>query len=97
MKDILPKLEKAVRRLGKGHVPVATIPPAPAQSESRIYLIDRPGSVQTVLQLGTLGIERTSPDYFSVLLADRVLGSGPSGTTVPEPARGQGLHLWRVQ
>jgi len=44
-----------------------------------IYLIDRPGSVQTVLQLGTLGIERTSPDYFAVLLADRVLGGGPSG------------------
>jgi predicted Zn-dependent peptidase len=35
--------------------------------------------VQTVLQLGTLGIERTSPDYFAVLLADRVLGGGPSG------------------
>jgi predicted Zn-dependent peptidase len=32
-----------------------------------------------VLQLGTLGIERTSPDYFAVLLADRVLGGGPSG------------------
>ncbi|HEU4797270.1 MAG TPA: insulinase family protein, partial [Pyrinomonadaceae bacterium] len=38
---------------------------------------DRPGSVQTVLQLGTLGIERTSPDYFAVLLADSVLGGGP--------------------
>jgi len=35
--------------------------------------------VQTVLTLGTLGIERTSPDYFSVLMADRVLGGGPSG------------------
>ena len=35
--------------------------------------------MQTVLQLGTLGIERTSPDYFAVLLADRVLGGGPSG------------------
>jgi predicted Zn-dependent peptidase len=35
--------------------------------------------VQTVLTLGTLGIERTSPDYFSVLLADRVLGGGPAG------------------
>jgi predicted Zn-dependent peptidase len=60
-------------------VPAVTIPQAPAQAESRIYLIDRPGSVQTVLQLGTLGIERTSPDYFAVLLADRVLGGGPSG------------------
>lgn len=79
MKEILPKLETVFGDWQKGDVPAATIPPAPAQSESRIYLIDRPGSVQTVLQLGTLGIERTSPDYFSVLLADRVLGGGPSG------------------
>lgn len=79
MKEIMPKLEKAFGDWEKGDVPTATIPPAPAQSDSRIYLIDRPGSVQTVLQLGTLGIERTSPDYFSVLVADRVLGGGPSG------------------
>jgi len=79
MKEILPKLEKAFGDWQKGDVPAMSIPPAPAQSESRIFLIDRPGSVQTVLQLGTLGIERTSPDYFSVLLADRVLGGGPSG------------------
>ena len=79
MKDILPKLEKAFGDWQKGDVPATTIPPAPAQSESKIYLIDRPGSVQTVLQLGTLGIERTDPDYFAVLLADRVLGGGPSG------------------
>jgi predicted Zn-dependent peptidase len=79
MKDIMPKIEKVFGDWEKGNVPAATIPPAPAQSESKIYLIDRPGSVQTVLQLGTLGIERTSPDYFSLLLADRVLGGGPSG------------------
>ena len=79
LKEMLPKLEKAFGDWQKGDVPAATIPPAPAQSESRIYLIDRPGSVQTVLQLGTLGIERTSPDYFSVLVADRVLGGGPTG------------------
>lgn len=79
MKEIMPKLEKAFGDWQKGDVPTTTIPPAPAQSDSRIYLIDRPGSVQTVLTLGTLGIERTSPDYFSVLLADRVLGGGPSG------------------
>src|SRR6201991_432550 len=79
MKEIMPKLEKAFGSWEKGDVPATTIPAAPAQGESKIYLIDRPGSVQTVLQLGTLGIERTSPDYFAVLLADRVLGGGPSG------------------
>jgi zinc protease len=78
MKELVPKLEKYFGDWPKADVPATTIPPAPAQSESRIYLIDRPGSVQTVLQLGTLGIERTSPDYFAVLLADRVFGGGPS-------------------
>jgi len=79
MKEIMPKLEKAFGDWQKGDIPVTNIPPAPAQSDSKIYLIDRPGSVQTVLQLGTLGIERTSPDYFAVLLADKVFGGGPSG------------------
>jgi zinc protease len=79
LKEVMPKLEKVFGDWQKGDVPAATIPAAPAQAEKKIYLIDRPGSVQTVLQLGTLGIERTSPDYFSVLLADKVLGGGPSG------------------
>jgi predicted Zn-dependent peptidase len=79
LKDLMPKVEKAFGDWQKADIPTATIPAAPAQPASMVYLIDRPGSVQTVLQLGTLGIERTSPDYFAVLLADRVLGGGPSG------------------
>jgi len=79
MKDLMPKVQKAFGDWQKADVPVVNIPAAPEQSTAKIFLIDRPGSVQTVLQLGTLGIERTSPDYFAVLLADKVLGGGPSG------------------
>jgi predicted Zn-dependent peptidase len=78
LKEVLPKIEKAFGDWQKADVPAMTIPAAPSQAASRIFLIDRPGSVQTVLQLGNLGIERTSPDYFSLLLADRVLGGGPA-------------------
>jgi zinc protease len=78
LKELMPKIEKAFGDWKKGDVPAITIPAAPAQAGSRILLIDRPGSVQTVLQLGTLGIERTSPDYFSLLLADKILGGGPA-------------------
>lgn len=78
LKDVLPKIEKAFGDWQKVDVPVTTIPSAPSQAPSRIFLVDRPGSVQTVLQLGNLGIERTSPDYFSLLLADRILGGGPA-------------------
>ncbi|HEX6046062.1 MAG TPA: pitrilysin family protein [Pyrinomonadaceae bacterium] len=79
MKEIMPKLEKAFGDWQKADVPAVTIPAVPEQSAAKIALIDRPGSVQTVLRLGTLGIERTSPDYFAVLLADGVLGAGPQG------------------
>ncbi len=78
LKELMPKIEKAFGDWQKGDVPATTIPAAPAQADSRIFLIDRPGSVQTVLQLGTLGIERTNPDYFSLLLADKILGGGPA-------------------
>jgi predicted Zn-dependent peptidase len=79
LKDLMPKLQAAFGDWQKADVPAYTIPAVPAQQSAGIYLIDRPGSVQTVIQLGTLGIERTSQDYFAVLLADRVLGGGPSG------------------
>lgn len=78
LKEVLPKIEKAFGDWQKGDVPATSIPVAPAQAGSRIFLIDRPGSVQTVLQLGNLGIERNSADYFSLLLADRILGGGPA-------------------
>jgi predicted Zn-dependent peptidase len=78
LKEILPRIEKAFGDWQRADVPAMTIPEAPSQAASRVFLVDRPGSVQTVLQLGNLGIERTNPDYFSVLLADRILGGGPA-------------------
>ncbi|HSE98611.1 MAG TPA: pitrilysin family protein [Blastocatellia bacterium] len=78
MKEILPKIERAFGDWKRSEVPKVEMPAIPAQAEARIHLIDRPGSVQTILQLGTLGIERTSPDYFPVLVMDKIVGGGPA-------------------
>ena len=78
LKEIMPKLEKAFGDWQKGDVPQTKIPSAPDQGAMRIQLIDRPGSVQTVLQLGNLGIERTNPDYFAVQVMNQILGGGPA-------------------
>ena len=78
LKGILPKIERAFGDWKRGDTPIVAIPEAPPQTAARIHLINRPGSVQTVLQLGTLGIERTSPDYFPLLVMDKVVGGGPS-------------------
>jgi len=44
-----------------------------------VAFVARPGSVQTSLRVGTLSIERTSPDYDALSVANRVLGGGPTG------------------
>jgi zinc protease len=78
MKELLPKIKGAFGDWQRADVPATNIPAVPAPADARIFLIDRPGSVQTVLQLGSLSIERTDPDYFAVLMANRILGGGPA-------------------
>jgi zinc protease len=78
LEAIIPKLEKALGGWQKAGVPQTKIPSVPEQGATRIHLIDRPGSVQTVLVLGNLGIERTNEDYFSILVMNQIFGGGPA-------------------
>src|SRR5205814_7614883 len=39
-----------------------------------IYLVDRPGSVQSSLKLGNLAIQKNDPDYFPMLVMNQILG-----------------------
>jgi predicted Zn-dependent peptidase len=59
----------------------ATLPQADFQSkkQAHIYLVDRPGSAQSVLQFGSLAVKQTDPDYISLVVANRILGGGSSG------------------
>jgi len=52
----------------------AVVPDAPKQTGKHIYLVDRPGSVQTSFKVGNIGIKRNSPDYFPMLVANQILG-----------------------
>jgi zinc protease len=46
----------------------------PAIKGTKIYLIDRPGSVQSSVKIGNVGISKTDPDYFSTMVANQILG-----------------------
>lgn len=51
------------------------LPDVPPPSPTRIVLVDRPGSAQTQLRVGHLGItRRQQPDYFYALLAGNYFG-----------------------
>ena len=76
--ELRNKLEREFGSWQKGEVSPAKLPPLAAPEKSRVLLVDRPGSVQTSLWIGGIGIERNSPDYFAVLVMNHVLGGGPA-------------------
>lgn len=49
--------------------------PGPA-TQAKVFLVDRPGSVQTTLLMGNIAIDRTSPDYPALVVLNEVLGAG---------------------
>jgi zinc protease len=58
----------------KGTATPAPVPPIGASAKSRIVIVDKPGSVQTVVLAGQLGVKRSDPDYEKLDLMNTVLG-----------------------
>ncbi len=55
------------------------VPATPSTSEVKsphVYVVDRPGSVQTTLAMGNIAIDRPSPDYPAMVVMDQILGAG---------------------
>ncbi len=50
-----------------------------AATARKVYLVDRPGSVQTTVYLGNIAIERRDPDYMSLELMNKIIGGGATG------------------
>lgn len=61
-----------------GVTPTHSFPAFPVRNERTLTIVDRPGSAQTNIVLGNLGIPRSNPDYFPVLVMNQVLGAGAS-------------------
>ncbi|MCL1464338.1 M16 family metallopeptidase [Argonema galeatum] len=63
-----------------GKVPnFLTYPPNRMGDTSSIYLIDRPGAEQATILIGNLGLDARNPESYPLLVANTVLGEGPSG------------------
>jgi zinc protease len=65
------------RTLGawRGTVPPAPVPAArPARTERAVHLVEKPDAPQTELRIGHVGLPRSHPDYFPVLVMNAVLG-----------------------
>ena len=72
---LLPKLERAFAAWKPGQIPAADISATPpARERAGIYLVDKPGAAQSVIQIGQVGVARSTPDYFPLLVLNSMLG-----------------------
>jgi predicted Zn-dependent peptidase len=76
--DIIPKLEKALAAWGKTELKEVLPPNPKPAAATRVFLVDRPGSVQTTVVLGNIAIDRRDPDYIPLTVMNHILGGGPA-------------------
>lgn len=57
-----------------GERPTFSFPPLPAAKPTTIYLVDKPGSAQSVFAIGRPGPPRNTPDYYALQVMNTILG-----------------------
>jgi predicted Zn-dependent peptidase len=78
-KDVKKAVEKHFGSWQQGEPDKVTYPEPPERTAKNISLYHRPGSVQTNLYLGHLGLRPDNPDWAAVTVANKVLGGGATG------------------
>jgi zinc protease len=73
---LIPKLRQWLAAWQRSKASVTFPPGPPPAAKGKVFLVDRPGSVQTTLLMGNLAIERSDPDYPALVVLNEVLGAG---------------------
>src|SRR5919109_1948626 len=77
--DVTPDdVERRVRALFSGwtraNFPTAQFTDPPSGRATAIYLIDKPGAPQSSVRIGSIGVPRSTQDFFSILVMNTILG-----------------------
>ena len=73
---LIPKLRQWLAAWQRSKASVTFPAGPPPVAKGKVFLVDRPGSVQTTLLMGNLAIERSDPDYPALVVLNEVLGAG---------------------
>jgi zinc protease len=57
-----------------GQAPKAALPPVQPPAARQVYLVDKPGAAQSQIRIGTIGVARSTPDFFPIQVLNTVLG-----------------------
>ncbi len=74
--ELRSKIEKAFVNWKAGDVSAKALPVSKPQEKARIFIVDRPGSAQSVVSVGQIGVDRSNPDYYALNVMNTILGGG---------------------
>lgn len=76
--ELMARVNNLFGKWAKGQMDARQFPAPPARTERALYIVDRPGSAQSNIIIANPAINRTSTDYFPMLLMNVVLGANAS-------------------
>lgn len=76
--DFLAEVEELFGGWQKGNASIGKFSEPVKRNARSLTIVDRPGSAQANIVLVNLGVKRTDPDYFPLLVMNQVLGAGAS-------------------
>lgn len=65
-------------------------PAMPHQSGRKIYLVDRPESVQSRIKMGNISLKKTDPDFYPLTVANQILGGAATARLFMNIREGKG-------
>jgi predicted Zn-dependent peptidase len=71
---VVPQLEQALGSWKGGAGTAVQISQAPQVTARRLILIDKPGAAQSQIRIGSVGVPRSTPDYFALSVLNTILG-----------------------
>ena len=73
---VLPELEKQFGSWKASAAPArrVPVPAAPQVARGGIYIVDKPEAEQSQIRIGWVGVPRSTPDYFPLIVLNTILG-----------------------
>ena len=74
LEEIQPRLEKLFRNWKPGDVPRKNLATVSLPERSRVYIVDKPGALQSVILAGHIAPPKSNPDELAIEMLTTVLG-----------------------
>lgn len=72
--DVVRRAERLFGAWEARPVTAVRLEAAQAASATRVTVVDKPGAAQSSVRIGTVGVARSTPDYFPLLVMNTILG-----------------------